>query len=123
MVVATDWRARVTPLDLVDDRGQPLVWSWMAGSDDQVVADLAARLDEGETLTGVAVTLWQLRGYGESADVDKTATMVQGSPQVAGSVVVQRLAALERGRYYRLEILYGIAPNRRGSGLLLHCEE
>ena len=121
--IPTDWRARVTPLDLVDDRGQPLLWSWMAGSDDQVVADLAARLDDGETLSGVSCTLWQLRGWGESADVDKTGTMVQGSPTVDGTIVLQRLSGLERGRYYRLELLYGTAPNRRGSGLLIHCEE
>lgn len=122
-VVPTDWRARVTPLDLVDERGQPLVWSWMAGSDDQVVADLSARLDEGETLGSVTATLWQLRGFGESADVDKTSTMVVGSPTLDGAIVLVRLKDLERGRYYRLELLYGTAPNRRGSGLLIHCEE
>lgn len=122
-VIPTDWRARVTPLDLVDDRGQPLVWSWMAGSDDQVVADLSARLDDGEGLADVTATLWQLKGYGESADVDKTGTMVVGSPEVSEAMVLVRLKDLERGRYYRLELLYGAAGNRRGSGLLIHCEE
>lgn len=123
VMTPTDWQARVTPLDVVDDQGQPLLWSWMHGSDDQVVVDLAARLDAGETLTGVTCTLWQLRGYGESSDVDRTSTMVQGSPVIDGTLVLQRLSGLERGRYYRLELLYGIAPNRRGSGLLIHCEE
>jgi hypothetical protein len=113
----------VTPLDLVDNRRQPLLWSWMASSDDLVVADLAARLDEGESLENVTVTLWQLRGYGESADADKTGTMVVGSPQVSDATALVRLKDLERGRYYRLELLYGAAGNRRGSGLLIHCED
>ena len=39
------------------------------------------------------------------------------------AIVLVNLRNLERGRYYRLELLYGTAPNRRGSGLLIHCEE
>jgi hypothetical protein len=63
------------------------------------------------------------RVWAESADVDKTSTMVVGSPTLDGAIVLVRLKDLERGRYYRLELLYGTAPNRRGSGLLIHCEE
>jgi len=95
----------------------------MAGSDDKVVVDLSARLDTGEALTNVVCQLWQLRAFGETVDVDKTATMLSGAVEVSGSTVLQRVINLERGRYYRLEILYGAAGNRRGSGLLIHCEE
>lgn len=118
----TDWRARVNNLDIIDPTTREvLVWEWMEGSDDQVVADLAPRLDDGETLTNVTATLWQLRASNETDDEDKTAAMVVGEPTIADTVVLVRLHNLERGRYYRLKLLYGAPGNHRGSGLIVRC--
>lgn len=123
MVLATDWRARVTDLDARDASGNVLLWSWLFGSDDRVAIDVGAQLDTGETLVVSQVTLYQLAAFGESADVDKTASMVSGAATTSGSVILQRLTGLERGRYYRLEVLHGTAGNLRGASLLIHCPE
>lgn len=120
MVVApTNWRERVDPLTiLIDD--QP--WPWQPGSDDQVAIDLGAQLDSGETLTNPVCTLWRLRSFGETEDLSAD-SKISGAPVVNGTIVLQRLFNLDRGRYYRLEVLHGAAGNRRGANMLIRVPE
>lgn len=118
-VAPTNWRERVDPLTiLIDD--QP--WPWLSGSDDMVAIDLGAQLDTDETLTNPVCTLWRLRAFGESEDTAAQEN-ISGAPVISGTIVAQRLINLERGRYYRLEVLHGAAGNRRGASVLIRCSE
>lgn len=120
MIPATDWRSRVSGLDARDARGEVYVWPWLFGSDDQVAIDIGDQLEDGEEPTDVAVSLRRLYAQGEQEDADADAKKV-GDVGVSGSMVFQRLQDLERGRYYRLEVLHGAAGNRRGASLLIRC--
>jgi len=121
----TDWKARVTPLDVLNAQGEPLVVYWMPESDDVVGMNLGPMLDEGETLNPATVetSMVRLRAQGESADLDQSAETKVGDPQVSGTYVTQRLAELETGRYYRLRVMHGVAGNRRGASLFIYCVE
>ncbi len=119
----TDWKSRVTDLNLVGPDGRPLVVDMLFGSDDTVAADMTDRLDAGESLTSVAATFWKLRALGETVDVDVSGASLVGAPQVVGAAATQRISGLERGRVYKLEVLYGVAGNRRGNTLFVRVPE
>lgn len=117
----TDWKSRVTSLDLTDTRGDPVVVDWVPGMDSRVSLDLSDRTG-GAALTGVSAKLWRLKPFGDAADVNQDAKMV-GSPEVDGATVRVRLANLDPGYYYRLSILYGPSGSKEGAGLLIHSWE
>lgn len=119
-MVSTNWRARVDDLTILI-KGNP--WPWLFGSDDEVVLDFAAQLEEGESLTNPAATLLRLHTQQETLDVDANAKLNVVGPQVIGTRVKIRMSALERGYYYRLEVLHGVAGNRRGANTIIHCFE
>ncbi|MBA3580735.1 MAG: hypothetical protein H0W42_12220 [Gemmatimonadaceae bacterium] len=76
------------------------------------------RLDDGEAIENAEVHLWRLYAMGETDDIAVDANL-DGAPQVIDTRVVQRINDLERGRCYRMEILYGAAGNRRGNVLFI----
>lgn len=121
----TDWKARLSPLNVLGPDGEPLIIHVLFGSDDQYGVDLANDLDEGEVLNAgeITNTLLRMASYSESADTDVTATSLIGGPQVSGTVMVQRIAGLERGRVYILEMLHGPAGNKRGPRAFVVCVE
>ena len=101
-------------------------WPWAAGMDDAVAIDLgrspAGQLAEGEAVANPACAL-RVLGERAAQDEDAPAGLLVGSPVVGGTVVTQRLAGLERGRLYRLQILHGPLGNRRAAGLLIEVGE
>lgn len=122
-MTVTEYGILASPLDARDDAGNVLTWPWLFGSDEQVALDLADQLDEGETLSAgtIALTLWRIGLDGKTAEADVSGTSLVGAATVSGTVVLQRLDDLARGRSYRLEVLHGAAANRRGASLLIHC--
>lgn len=114
-IMPTDLAARVAAVGerALTVNGDPLVVDWVFGSDDRVGAELAAVLDEGEALENVAVTLRRIAALGESDDA-AAADNLDGAPEELGTQVIQRVKELERGRAYQMEILTGMAGNRRG---------
>lgn len=123
MVQPTDWKMRITPMDVLGDDGQPLVVPWLSGSDDVVSMGLGLMLDEGESLTDPVVTLIQLPFFDETADVDKTTQGIVAPPTQVGSDVFVRLHNLEPERWYKIKIMHGVAGNRRGATMFIHCYE
>lgn len=115
-MAVTDWTPIPSDAVALDERGLPKRYKdWNPGDDDEVVIDLGPKLATGETLLigEVAIELWQLPVYGESASVDKTAEMVSGAPSIVGTEIRQRLSGLARGRVYRLYVYFGPAGNHR----------
>ncbi len=119
--IATDWTSQIGPLDARGPDGLPLVWPWMEGADDAVVIDLSAQLGAGEAVANPVCRCFRLRAIGEPDDAEQPLKL-SGAPVVAGSTVAQRMIQLERGRYYRLEVLHGAAGNRRGASVLIRCQ-
>jgi hypothetical protein len=124
-VLVTDWKGRMNPLDvLVTIDGEEIPVPVMYGTTTPVFVDMEALLDEGETITQseVAVVVRRLPAKGES-DYADAANTISGPPVVQGSVISQKLQSLERGRVYRMEVIFGPAGNRRGAPILVQCPE
>jgi hypothetical protein len=95
--------------------GEP--WPWQYDSDDMVPMDLTDVLDADETINDPGATLRKLPAFGESDFTDAT-TSVRGIAPV-GNVVLVHLAALDQGRYYKLDVLTGPLGNRRGGNTII----
>jgi hypothetical protein len=120
----TDWQARSGgSVDALDVAGNPLRVAVVFGSDDEYGVDLANDLDDGETLdaSNVSIVIRQLASYDETEDQDVSGTCGIGQPRVDGTVVVQRVTNLVRGREYVVEVLHGAAGNKRGVRFYLSC--
>ena len=91
---------------------------WAPGMDYPAAIDLVDQLAEGESVQNPATALWLLRADGEADHVDKSDLKV-GGPTINGTVVMQRLAGLARGRYYRLFVTHGSSGNRRSASAVI----
>jgi hypothetical protein len=119
----TDWRERLTPLDIlvnIDGEEQPV--PWLYGTTSPVFVDVSEQLDTDELVTNLVVTLRRLPTAGE-ADYSTADDKIAGAADIAGSMISQRLQNLERGRVYRMELLFGPSDNRRGASILVQCTE
>lgn len=96
--------------------GEP--WPWQYGSDDTVPIELSDVLDASEVITNPVCTLRKIPSFGESDYTDATGNLT-GVPVVSGTAILQRLSNLERGRYYKLDVLIGAAGNRRGGNTII----
>jgi hypothetical protein len=113
-IVATGWRNFIDGSTVLVG-GEP--WPWQFGSDDVVPIDLADVLDDGETITNPVATLRKIPAFGESDYVAASDKIT--STTISGTAVLVRLAALEQGRYYKLDVLTGAAGNRRGGNTII----
>lgn len=115
----TNWQSHVIPLDaLVEGKQQPI--SVLFGANVPISIDLTADLDEGEVITNPVVTLWQLPAIDET-DYVEYPDGLEGTPVVTGAIVSQVIQDLERGRVYRMELLFGDDNLRRGPSQLIAC--
>lgn len=123
-VPPTDWKARLSPLDALNPQtNRP--FELIFGGDDEFAINVSALLDTGETLNPAEVsrTFWRLKAQGETDDVDTSSACLPTAASVSTPIIAQRIKSLERGRYYRLEVVFGPLGNRRGAGLMIHCPE
>lgn len=95
--------------------GEP--WPWQYGSDETVPLDLSDVLDEAESITNPVATLRKIPAFGESDYLDASPGL--GTVTTSGSGVLVGLQNLERGRFYKLDVLIGPSGNRRGGNTII----
>jgi hypothetical protein len=118
-IISTNWQSQVTDLDAyVQGEQKPI--PWLYGSNAPVSIDLAPALDEGEAIVDPTAQLFILHASGET-DYVEYALGLEGTIGIAGTIVSQVLQDLERGRVYRLEVLFGAVNNRRGRSEMIKC--
>lgn len=118
----TDWSFE--PTDVRDQYRRHVVVPWAVGMDVPIAIDIAAILDVNEVPSNVVATLWKLKAYGDADHTDVTSeTTLPGSPGVSGTIVSQRVTALERGRVYRLYFAFGPAGNVRMRSVVIDVSD
>lgn len=119
-LIVTNWQLYVHKFDaFVDGEQEPI--SWLFGSNAPVSIDLGPALEEGEVVTNPIVTLRHLPAIGETDYVDVSDDCLEGAPVITGTWVSHILQDLERGRVYRMEVIFGATNNQRGRSQLVEC--
>ncbi len=97
-----------------------------AGFDAEVSVDLTAPVAQGAVVSNLAAECWRFPDLTEAAISDAMIAAndkLNGAPAATGSVVRQRMTALDKGRVYRVEIAYGPAGNKRETGIIIDVSQ
>lgn len=118
----TDWSFE--PTDVRDQYRRHVVVPWAVGMDAPIAIDVAALLAADEDPENVTAKLWKIKAYGETDHTDVTSeTTLPGDPGVTGTIISQRVTALDRGRVYRLFFAFGPAGNVRMRSVVIDVSD
>jgi hypothetical protein len=92
-------------------------WPWQYGSDEVIPVDVIDVLEEDEVVTNPTATLRRIPTIVESEPLAFDEGIV--AAVASGPSVMVRLNNLERGRFYKLDVLIGTPGNRRGGNTIV----